>query len=113
MKTVTQRIRERLEQTIPQVPSLSTLRKTEWSRTFESLMRNRLLMGAFRYGLIRHKGEQGYDMVGSLRRRIELYEKTGNLEALVDVANLALLEFEHPSHPSAHFEAEDDRERCT
>lgn len=70
------------------------------------------MMGAFRYGLLRDKGESGYDMVGSLKRRVEMYKETGNVEYLADVANLALLEFEHPSHPDAHFEQQDDGEHC-
>lgn len=76
-------------------------------------MKNRLLLGAFRYGLLRSKGEQGYDMIGSLKRRVELYEQSGNLEFLVDVANLALLEFRFPQHRNAHFESQDDGEHCT
>ena len=112
MRTVTQHIRQRLEKVFTERPTLAELRKTEWSSTFERLMRNRLLMGAFRYGLKKDKLDQGYDMVGSLERRIEMYRETGNVEYLADCANLALLEFEHPSHPKAHFGAVDDGEHC-
>ena len=112
MMSVTQHIRRRLEAAFTSRPTLTELRKTEWSKPFERLMRNRLLMGAFRYGLKRNKGDQGCDMVASLRRRIEMYEETGNLEYLVDCANLALLEFEWPSHSNAHFGADDDGEHC-
>lgn len=112
MATILQHIRKRLESGLMQRPSLAELKQTEWSRNFENLMRNRLLMGAFRYGLIRGKGEQGYDMIRSMRRRIELYEETGNLEYLVDVANVAMLEFEWPSKHNAHFSSVDDGEHC-
>ena len=112
MMTVTQHIRRRIESSIAMRPSLSELRKTEWSKPFETLMRNRLIMGAFRYGLKKTKGDQGYDMVGSLEQRVQAYKKTGNLELLADVANLALLEFEYPSHSKAHFAPEDDGEHC-
>lgn len=112
MKTVTQHIRARLESCLHQRPDLATLRKTEWSKPFERLMRNRLLMGAFRYGLMKDKGEQGYNMIGSLEDRVKRYKQTGNLELLADIANLALLEFEFPAHPKAHFEAIDDGEHC-
>lgn len=112
MMTVTQHIRRRLEKAIGCRPDLSELRQTEWSKPFEQLMRNRLLMGSFRYGLLREKGDQGYDMVGSLEARLAEYKKTGNLELLADVANLALLEFEYPSHSKAHFRAVDDGSHC-
>ena len=112
MKTVTQLIRERVERNLVGVPDLSVMRNTEWSRDFEKLMRNRLLMGCMRYGEMKDKESQGYDMIGSLVARLERYRKTGNLECLVDIANLALLEFEFPSHSRAHFSAEDDGEHC-
>lgn len=112
MRTVTQHIRQRIESCLHHRPDLAELRRTEWSRPFERLMRNRLLMGAFRYGLLRHKGDQGYDMIGSLEKRLSAYKKTGNLELLADIANLALLEFEHPAHPKAHFKSIDDGEHC-
>lgn len=112
MRTVTQHIRARVESILYEMPPLSEMRKTEWSRRFENLMRNRLLMGGIRYGILKTKGEQGYDMIGSMKRRIEMYQETGNTEFLVDVANLALLEFEHPKHPKAHFGAKDDGEHC-
>lgn len=112
MMSVTKHIRRRLEKCFESRPSLAEMRKTEWSRQFERLMRNRLLMGAFRYGLIKNKGDQGYDMVGSLKSRLDMYERTGNMEYLADCANLALLEFEFPSHPKAHFNAIDDGEHC-
>ena len=112
MRTVTQHIRDRLEDSIGLTPSLEELKKTEWSKDFEKLMRNRLVMGAFRYGLLKNKASHGYDMIGSLKRRIEMYQETGNLEYLVDCANLALLEFEHPTHNKAHFGSVDDGEHC-
>lgn len=43
----------------------------------------------------------------SLKERLELYEKTGNLEHLVDVSNFAMIEYMHPRHQNAHFEAQD------
>lgn len=111
--TVIQHIRRRIESKLNlPAPSLSDLRRTEWSRTFESLMRQRLLMGAFRYGLMKNKREQGYDLIKNIRVRLATYEKTGNLEQLVDIANLALLEFEHTRHPTAHFKSVDDGEHC-
>lgn len=99
-KTVTEHIRERIERhagliAAPRVPPLDDLRKTEWSDEFETLMRNRLLMGAFRYGLMKDKidGSRSWAMLQSMRSRLTKYEATHNLEMLVDVANLCLLEY--------------------
>lgn len=84
------------------------LAASEWSDEFERMMRNRLIMGALRYGLINEEGKPRYDRVGSMKRRLDLYSETGNLEHLVDVANLALMEFEEGRHPNAHFASLDD-----
>lgn len=75
------------------VPSLESLRETEWDQEFERLMRNRLIMGAFRYGLLKDKHTHGYLLLDGMLRLIEQYRKTGNLEFMVDLANYALLEY--------------------
>jgi len=88
--------------------SIMYLRHSEWSPLFEKLMRNRLVMGALRYGLLNAKNKTKYDRVPSMYQRLDLYAKTGNLECLVDVANLALLEFEEGEHPKKHLKSADD-----
>lgn len=92
------------------VPSYESLARTEWSPKFERYMRNRLIMGAIRYGLLHAEGKPQYDRVESMVKRLEKYRATGSLELLVDVANLALLEFEECHHPLAHWDSEDDGE---
>jgi hypothetical protein len=84
--------------------------KTEWSPRFEKLMRNRLVMGALRYGRLNSPGKPKYDLLKAIKARVDRYAETGNVEFLVDVANLALLEFEEGNHPNKHFAAIDDRE---
>ncbi|MEM6471706.1 MAG: hypothetical protein AAF802_19250, partial [Planctomycetota bacterium] len=49
-----------------------------------------------------------YDMVGSMQQRLEAYQKDGNLEHMVDVANLCMIEFERPSHRKPTWAAIDD-----
>lgn len=83
--------------------TLDDLARTEWSPQFERLMRNRLVMGALRYGLMHAPGKKQWDRPAGIRKRLRQYEETGNLEYLVDVANLALLEFEEGTHPLKHF----------
>lgn len=75
---------------------------------FEKLIRNRLIMGAIRYGLLKEKGKKKYNRIDSIRQRLTLYEETGNAEHLVDCANLCLCEFEEPGHKNFHFESIDD-----
>ena len=93
---------------VPVLPSLSELRKSEWSPKFETLMRNRLIMGAIRYGLLHDKEKKRYDRIQSIQKRLDLYKVDGNLEHLVDSANLCLMEFEEGNHPKKHFKAIDD-----
>ena len=85
---------------------LGRLAKTEWSAEFEKFMRNRLMLGALRYG--RLADPIGHDRAIPLAfERLERYRATGNLEALVDAANLCLVEFCHPTHTYTHFKAID------
>lgn len=87
---------------------LSDLERSEWSPEFEQLMRNRLLMGALRYGPIGAPNKPRYDRIGSIEKRLKAYRETGNKELLVDSANLCLMEFVECHHPKAHFHAQDN-----
>lgn len=91
---------------------LDTLRKVEWFPVFEQLMRNRIVMGAFRYLPLAQKKNQQYQMFDYLKAKVADYEKTGNTECLVDIANMAALEFLFPSHSNAHWKACDDGQHC-
>lgn len=74
---------------------------------FDRLRNNRLLIGAFRYGL-----SGGFDCVASAIKRLLLYQETGNKEHLVDAANLCELEFIQENHHKAHFAPHDEGEHC-
>lgn len=114
--TVTDHIRQHLLATLGmgpmprQMPSLEVLRKQQWAPRFERLRRNRMVMGAFRYGLLsdQPKAAVPYDNVGSLIARARSYQTTGNVEHLVDIANLAMIEFKVGRHPTRHFRSVDD-----
>lgn len=93
--------------------SMCELRESEWSNTFENLMRNRLVMGALRYGRIGASGKPKYNRPADCIARMKAYIETGNLEHLVDVANLCLLEFVEGDHPARHFSAADDGTHTT
>jgi hypothetical protein len=76
-------------------------------------MRNRLLMGSFRYALLGDKNKPRYDRLANIEKRISVYKETGNDELLVDIANIALCEFVEGEHPKKHFYAEDDKNHST
>lgn len=90
-------------------PPLDELRKTEWIPLFEQYMRNRLVMGAMRYETFEEKMKgNNYDCLEYIRRKCKEYEKTHNLECLVDLANVAMIEFGAPHYTDAHFTPGDD-----
>ena len=93
-----------------QESSYEELKKTEWSEEFERLMRNRLIIGALRYGRLGATNKPQYDRINSMIKRLTKYQETGNKEFLVDVANICLLEFVECNHPNQHFHAIDDGE---
>lgn len=83
---------------------------TEWSYRFEELQKKAMLMSYYKYGPVvknHTKDNNHMDAVANLKKRLELYEKTGNTEFLVDVANFAMIEFMNPQHPKAHFKGTD------
>lgn len=116
MPTIHDRIRARLLARVIDAPlgdkreSLAALRFSEWSPRFERRMREGLLMGRFRYGRMQRTDRLNYDRTGSAQKRLAEYRKTGNLEMLVDAANLCMLEFEHGTHPLRHWGPVDDGE---
>lgn len=94
MKTVTEHLRTRLLVAVPdKVPPLESLLQSERSRQFERYRANRKVIGAMRYGLMGAAGKPEYDRVSCMIRRLEEYRQDANAEHLVDVANLAELEF--------------------
>lgn len=86
---------------------------TEWSHEFERLCRNRMFMGGIRYGRLGAEGKPKYDRCKDIKRRITKYEETGNLEYLVDAANLCQCEFVEGDHPNKHFSSDDDGKHTT
>lgn len=88
--------------------TLVELEASEWSPKFERLMRNRLIMGALRYGKLGAPGKPNYDRCKSILKRLMTYRVTGNQELLVDIANLCLVEFVDGKHPMRHWHSVDD-----
>ncbi len=113
-QTNNQYLRERLElrANLAKFPQsdYATIRASQWSHDFERLRRNRMTMGYLRYGPFAHPDKPTYANVKSIITRAEEYERTGNDELLVDIANLAMCEFIEGIHPRKHFSASDDGE---
>ena len=97
----------------PKITTFEELEKTEWSVEFETYMRNRLIMGAMRYGRLGAVNKPKYDCVSSMIKRLNKYKETGNKEFLIDVANICLVEFVECNHPNMHFESIDDGEHAS
>jgi hypothetical protein len=102
-----------MKEDIP-TPTLTTYEDSDknWSETFIKLMKNRMKMGAFRYGVMKTPGRPKYDTISSIRKRLNNYEKSGNQENLVDIANICMTEFAENWHPKAHFASVDDGEHA-
>ena len=83
------------------------LRRTQWCPEFDELCRDRMVMGAYRYGLVKHTAGKK-DMVAGAIKRLELYRETGNAEHLLDAANACRVEWMQQNHPRFHFRAADD-----
>lgn len=90
------------------MPSLESLRKTEWCEEFEILMRNRLVMGALRYGKLNDPTKKYYNKIKEIKRRSEEYLRTHNTELLVDIANMALIEYVEGRRSGKEFKAIDE-----
>ena len=89
-------------------PSLTVLRDSQWNDDFEELMRRRLIMGAFRYGMFSEQVHKRHNNPKSMLVHLAAYIASGNAEHLVDLANLALVEYTLPSHENFHFQSIDD-----
>jgi len=93
--TITEYLREKIlksKDVLNYKGDIKSLRKTEWNKEFEYYQRNRLIFGAYRYGLLFNKSNK-YNYIDSIIERSQLYKETGNKEYLIDIANLAMLEF--------------------
>lgn len=94
---------------LPPAPSLDEIAKIQSCPSFEQYRKNRMIMGYFRYGSLQSQiAKAQYDNVGSIAKRLSLYNRDHNREHLVDIANLAMIEF--ATHPDYPFNATDDTE---
>lgn len=83
---------------------------SEFNEGFVEGMRKRMAVSFHKYGLMEDAAAARVDQVASLKVRLARYEETGNTEWLMDVANMAMIEFTHPLHADAHYRATDSDE---
>lgn len=81
-----------------QKPTKPTIVESEFHRR----MRQSMAVSYYKYGAEAEAYPHKVDAIASLRKRLHLYEETGNAEYLVDVANFAMIEFMHPAHEAYH-----------
>jgi hypothetical protein len=74
--------------------------KKQIFKMFAQTMLNRLFVGELRYGAADKK--QKY--FSRLKKEVKAYEKTGNAEQLINIANYCILEWITPQHPKHHFD---------
>lgn len=113
MQTVHDYLRARLLQQagvfepVKPAPTLGEIARIQSCPCFEEYRKNRMIMGYFRYGSLQSQiGRAKYDNIGSIEKRLLLYREDKNREHLVDIANLAMIEF--ATHPDYPFRASDD-----
>ncbi len=75
---------------------------TEHNPKFWQRMMAAMQFSLYKYGKIRDAFPHKVNAIKSLKQRLELYEKTGNGDYLVDVANFAMIEFTLPAHKNFH-----------
>lgn len=79
---------------------------TEVCQYFLQGMADRMAVAKHRYGPLTEapKPPNHIDEIAGLKKRIELYEETGNGEYLMDAANFAMIEYMLGNHPNFHLE---------
>ena len=76
--------------------------KSEFSERFQTRMLQAMEVSYHKYGKVSDAYPLLVNAIESLKKRLRLYEETGNQDYLVDIANFAMIEFMHPAHTDAH-----------
>lgn len=76
---------------------------TEFNQQFIQGMLDRMAMSYAKYGALKDAYPHKVNALSSLAIRRERYAKTANTEYLMDMANFAMIEFQHPRLEGAHY----------
>ena len=83
---------------------------SEISSEFIQGMADRMAVSFHKYGAVARNYPTPIHAIDTLGERLAQYEKDGNTEWLIDVANFAMIEFMRPAHELAHFRPTDSHE---
>lgn len=71
--------------------------KTEYSNKFDEIRKDLVVQSYFKYGKASRNFVSGYvDAIGSLKKCIQKFEETDNLEYLADAANYCMFRYMYP-----------------
>ncbi len=84
--------------------------ESEFNNGFTDKMRASMEVSYHKYGPIRQAYPHKVDAIKNLKKRLDLYEQTGNADYLVDIANFAMIEYTLPAHPKNHYSPTDGGE---
>lgn len=80
------------------------IHEQEYSEKADELRKNRVQTSFYKYGSARVNFGRGYvDALGSHKKCIEAYNRTGNKEYLLDAMNYLMFEFMYPQKKGAYF----------
>lgn len=87
--------------------SKEEIMKRDWSSEFVAKMERAIETSHYKYGWMSDTYPELAQAVKCIQERVDLYNKTHNLEYLVDIANFAMIEYKHPSYPDASYTPQD------
>lgn len=87
--------------------SKDAIMKRDWSTEFIAKMQRAIEMSHYKYGWMSDTYPELAQAVKCIQERLDLYNKTHNLDYLVDIANFAMIEYKHPSYSDAHYTPQD------
>lgn len=84
--------------------------ESEINRKFRDRKDQSMTVSFYKYGPIREAYPHKVNAIASLKKRLRLYEQTGNADYLIDISNFAEIEFTLPAHPNFHDNPTDEGE---
>lgn len=81
--------------------------KRDFSEEFITKMRNAIEVSHYKYGWMSQTYPELAQAVKCIQERLDLYNKTHNLEYLIDVANFAMIEYKYPAYKDATYKPQD------
>jgi hypothetical protein len=65
---------------------------------FDQIRKYAMIVSYYKYGAVKanYETEKTINCIGSIKKRVDKYKQTGNIEFLADIANFAMIEFMYP-----------------